>query len=307
MKNIGRIAAVCLMAVAAWTAGAQSLKIARIGETSGSGDIRYVMPATTVVVDVTVKHDRVLSGEYARYAQKYLGVIAPLSDRDTYTIESAAIQWYDTDTPAQTELAPVAGRSYESSVHTEPGNEFMRVLPDKVSVAARNAEDAARDAAETIYSIRKRRLELVMGDVGENVYGEGLRAAIERLDRIENEYLELFLGKQSSVTYTERFRVVPEAGKSAYVVCRLNQAKGLVPTGDLSGEPLLLEIRAEGLARRSYPAAEPQEKKGSRGGTSASGAEYMVADMASCTVTDGKSVFAAATIPVYQMGVRVNR
>lgn len=306
-RKITALSAAVLLGVS--VCGAQSLKVAKIGETVTEGGTRYVLPSTTIVVDVTVRHEKVYVGEYARYAQKYLGVIAPLADKDIYTVESAKIQWFDTDNLPDGNIEPVAEGAYEFVTHIEPGAEFMRVLPDKVSVSAKNGDDAAREAANMIYNIRKRRVELIMGDIGENIYGEGLRAAIERMDKIENEYLELFLGKQSFTTYTKRFYVVPEAGKSTYVVCRMNQSKGLVPAADLSGEPVVLEMRPQGLAKNAYPAVpvEDTPKKGGAKAAPAPTAQYMVADVVDCTVTDSKKAFAFATVPVYQMGARVSR
>lgn len=307
LRKIGILSAVAAVSIS--VCGAQSLKIARVGETGEGADMRYVIPSTTLVVDVTVKHENVKRGEYARYAQKYLGVIAPLADKDIYTVESARIQWFDTGNMPVPELLPIADALHESVIHTEPGDDFMRVLPDKVSVNAKGTEEAARDAANMIYSIRKRRVELIMGDIGENIYGEGLRAAIERMDRIENEYLELFLGKQSFTTSTQRFYVVPEKGRNTYVVCRLSTTKGLLPVEDLSGEPLLIELRPEGIARAAYPApAADVSKKGVKSKEPvAATSEYAVADMVICRVTDGKKVFVETVAPVYQMGVRVSK
>lgn len=299
-----------LLAACTGVCAAQSLKMSRVGEvTAADGSKRFVMPSTTIVVDVTVRHEHVRKGEYARYAQKYLGVIAPQSDKDIYEIESARIQWFDTDNLPDGTVGALPEGTFEQVLHTEPGAEFMRVLPDRTSASPRTGEDAARDAANMIYNIRKRRVDLIMGDIGENIYGEGLRTAIERMDRIENEYLELFLGKQSFTTYTERFYVVPEQGKNTYVVCRMSETRGLMPVSDLSGEPVLLELRPEGLAGTVYPArpAADDSKKGSRNQPAvSSSAEYMVADMVVCRITDGKKDFAIATIPVYQMGARVN-
>jgi len=309
MKALLKTIVICAAAVVAGTSVcvAQNLKMSKTGEvTMQDGTTAYVIPSTTIVVDLTVRHETVITGEYARFAQRYLGVIAPLADKDIYEIESASVGWIDNDnflpgSPAEPDAGTIKVMS-----HIEPGAGFMRVLPDRLSASPKSGEDAARDAANMIYNIRKRRVDLIMGDIGENVYGEGLKAALERMDKIENEYLELFLGKQTVETYTVRFHVIPEKGKNTYVVCRINETKGILPSGDLSGEPVMLELRPEGLASAAFPPIPAdQARKGSRN-QPVSSESYAVADMVVAKVTDGRKDYVTQRVPVYQMGVRTS-
>lgn len=309
MKALSKIIFACAAALIAGTlaGSAQNLKMSRTGEVAmQDGSMAYVIPSTTLVVDVTVRHEKVVTGEYARFAQRYLGVIAPLADKDIYEIESASIGWIDNDTSFSNEIAKPAEGTFEVVSHIEPGTGFMRVLPDRLSASQKNAEDAARDAANMIYNIRKRRVDLVMGDIGENVYGEGLKAALDRMDRIENEYMELFLGKLSVETYTVRFYVTPEKGKNTYVVCRMNETKGVLLSGDLSGEPVMLELKPEGLASAAYPPLSADQARKNSRNQSASAGNYAVADMVVAKITDGRRDYVTERVPVYQMGVRTS-
>lgn len=67
----------------------------------------------------------------------------------------------------------------------------------------------AQDAANAIFSLRRHRIDLVTGEAGENVFGAGLKAALEEIDRLEQEYLSLFLGKQFRQRIVREFSVVP--------------------------------------------------------------------------------------------------
>lgn len=64
-----------------------------------------------------------------------------------------------------------------------------------------------------IYMLRKKRMELVTGDAGEHVFGEGLKAALDELNRLEEEYLALFLGKQFRQKIVREYDVIPEREK----------------------------------------------------------------------------------------------
>lgn len=265
----------------------------------------YIIPSTDIVVDITVKKERVRTGPYARFAQKYFGAIAPLADKDTFEITSAEISWSDNSAIAGTVHTPTQAYEPKSSSNIYFEGEFPRVMPDKTSSATRTAEDGARDAAKTIYDIRKRRMELISGEYAETVFGEGLRTAVERLDEIEKEYLELFYGKKSIAVEKVRYTVTPERGQTTYILCRWNENRGTIPATDLTGQPILLELRPLGLALRALSAEPADNKKARKNEPVPTLREYAVADNVVCRITDGKREFGQRTVPVFQFGVTV--
>ena len=146
-------------------------------------------------------------GPYARYAQKFLGVMAPLADKDIYTITGGKIGFAEEADPAQVYTmenpdkspvkiyeptregfmaaqmdgaAPVpsafrpaapARRALRGNVEavslTGSDTSFVKVQVDRRSTVEQNPESAALDAANMIYMLRKKRMELVTGDAGE--------------------------------------------------------------------------------------------------------------------------------------------
>lgn len=72
-------------------------------------------------------------------------------------------------------------------------------------------------------------MELITSEAGEHVFGAGLQAALAELDRQEQAYTELFLGKRVTTTSVERITVVPDAGKQKYILCRFSPDRGLLP------------------------------------------------------------------------------
>ena len=70
---------------------AQNPYIVPEGATESASGISVNMPRSVVAVDLTVERTAVLCGPYARYAQKYLGVRAPLTDKTTWRIADARI------------------------------------------------------------------------------------------------------------------------------------------------------------------------------------------------------------------------
>lgn len=279
------------------TVGAQELGIMKAGEMiKPDGTRAYFVSSTTVVVDLTVVRETVKIGPYARFAQKYFGVIAPLADKDTYSLLSAELGYVDPMNSRSNTLGELPAKQVQRVVPTDMSEDFPRVLPDKLSSAGRSAEESAAAAAQTIFELRKRRADLVTGEYAETVYGAGLQAAIDRIDKMENEYLELFFGKQTKTTYTVRYKVTPSSKDNTFVVCRFRDDSGLIPVNDLTAEPVMLDCRPTNIASSVYPYDE--KRKPGKGE-----AIYAVADMVNCRVMFGKRELGNAQLPMYQYGV----
>lgn len=244
-------------------------------------------PYTVVKVKVVVEKETIRKGPYARFAQKYLGATAPLNDKDIYAIKSAALSYSDPGTAAK----PAGGVAAR-----DKGRElgFPKVSVDRLSPADRGLEDAARDAANMIYTIRKRRFELVSGELGENAFGGGMKAALKELDRMEREYMALFFGKTSKTTEVRNFEVIPQKDKTNYIVCRFSESTGLMPETDLSATPVVLSLSPE---KTVQPVPVAKNAKGLE--------YYRVADFVQCTVTGPSGELAKSRIPVYQFGETV--
>lgn len=248
------------------------------------------LPQSPLAVDVTVELDETLSGPYARYAQKLLGVRAPLTDKRVWTLRDARVALLDEETLMAGEVAPATSRVMTYAAAEE---EFARLQPDKNDMTVPAPEEAARAAANQIFSLRRHRVELITGEAGEHVFGQGLAAALAEIDRLEQSYLELFLGKRVVRTQTRRYVVYPQEGKRQYVVCRYTQDGGLLPESDLSGDMVLLQIEPTGTQLGSSIEAGPKEQSVVR---------CRVADPAVCTVIAGGSELGRAVLPLFEFG-----
>ncbi|MCM1151598.1 MAG: DUF4831 family protein [Alistipes sp.] len=271
---------------------AQNPYVAVEGAFESAEGVSVSDPRTVLAVDVEVECDRTLAGPYARYAQKYLGVRAPMSDKTLWSVRGASVSLLD-DRMLYGAAAPAAPeqRTVDYAVSDD---EFARIQPDKLSTSVRSPEDAARDAANTIFSLRRHRLELITGEAGENVFGEGLQAALDEIARLEQCYLELFLGKRVLVSETRRYVVYPQSAKKQYIVCRFNSVDGLLPESDLSGDMVLLQIDPSYSV--SDLAASPKEQ---------SFVKCRLADLCTCTVICAGRECARAVLPLFEFGQTV--
>lgn len=275
-------------------AAAQNPYIALQGAVETAGGIVVSQPRTVLAVDVTAERDVTLSGPYARYAQKFLGVRAPLTDKTAWSVTGASVALLDAgaclDAPAPAEP------SRSVMTYATADDEFPRLQADKNDMTVMALEDAAREAANTLFSLRKHRLELITGEAGENVFGEGLKAALAEIERLEQGYLELFLGKRIVTTETRRYVVDPTADKKQYIVCRFSPAEGLLPESDLSGDMVLLQIEPSGDTATALEASAKETNV----------VACRVADPSVCSVIFGGRVYARKVLPLFEFGRTIN-
>lgn len=270
-------------------ASASSQNIARAGVyCAADGETVVSVPKSTVEVELRIAERSFTPGVYARYAQKYLGVRAPLTSHVETSILSASVALADS--------APV--RVCVPQPNDDAAAETSPLPSNRMNGRAVSPEEQASATADMIFSLRKHRMDLITGESGENVFGAGLSSALDEIARLEKEYLEMFYGSTVVDERTVRFLVVPSRGERNYILCRYRDGAGVLPLSDLSGEAVMLHIEpsaesnAEGL-----PIADAKDKNK---------VEYVVANVAKCTLLCGTRELAEISLPIYQYGERVS-
>lgn len=192
-------------------------------------------------------------------------------------------------------LNPLYGKTVERNGLAD-GEGFGELPVNRTSVVEKSTEQLAADAANAIFTLRKRRFDLVMGEMGEHVFGAGLPAALQEIDRLEAEYLSLFIGKRYTQRIVRTYSVLPSA-KGAAIVCRFSPTKGLVPETDLAGRPLVIEMTPESSA-----GAGANAHAGSAGAKKGTTISYRIPSVQMVKLVDGTEELARERIPVFQLG-----
>ena len=216
-----------------------------------------------LVVSVTLRvaTEKFTPGVYARYAQKYLGQRATLSEYSTIEILDGR-------------LAYGACAKLQQPMEIDPESSPLPV--NKLSSASQSAEEQAAATAEMIFSLRKHRLELITGEAGENVFGAGLKAALDEIARLENECLQMFYGSKTIEEKSYSFNVTITPDKRDYLVCRFSDRVGVVEVNNLAGKPIVVKVESE--KGREYAKLSPVEIKDKNT------AEYTVIPQVKCSL-----------------------
>ena len=290
-----RILSVLALAIMACTAASAQNNIYRavVGPyQAADGNIVVADPSTTIVVDLTIEKEQTIVGPYARYAQKYLDVRGSLVDKTTYTVKGANLSVMACD--AMVKSGDIAAATINAESYMNTVTEFPKVLPNRLSMSPTTVEDAASQAAQAIFTLRKKRMELITGDAGENVFGGGLQEALKALEAQEQAYLELFLGKKVITVYTERI-IVPMTGAESYTIAKLSSSAGLEAATAANGTEIKLTVKGSGVTPKlkSIPEVDPKDK---------TAIMVRLADNATCAVSVGDKVVGSAVLPVFELG-----
>ena len=291
-RHVLMIAAMMLAGAAA----AQNYTIAQAGACETADGVVLPNLSTTLAVDITVTSERIVAGPYARYAQKYLGVRAPLSDKTTYEISEACVALLGGES-AYPVAGPLPARREVSVDFDGTPTEFAKILPDRMSAANVDSENAARTAANELFKLRRQIRDLITGETGENVFGAGLKVALDELHALEKAYTELFLGKHLVTTETRRYTVNPSADRTSYIVCRYSSQAGLLPSTDITGDVVLLQIR---------PTGEPAVQGLRQASSKERSVTMRVADNSVCTLVVNSDEITQSVLPLFVYGKDVN-
>jgi len=307
------------------------------------GTVVYALPATTIEIEAEAVHELFTAGPYARYAQKYLGIEAKVTNRDTFflknitvktAVEADASQLYtleikDKNAAANffrfsaeglvvsfeqgdataadfrfTNAAPAAfaDRGVEANigservtlyktVQTERG--FERVPTQQNQTVEKNPERRAEEAANVIFNLRKKRIDLITGEVDGAISG-GLQTALDEIKRLEEEYLSLFLGKTIGDCQTAVFHVTPVAGQARqlYVAFRYSPSLGLLPADNMAGRPITLELIPDKKA-----ATQPADIGGKQPRIT-----YRIPAAMQARINDGQTTLLQTRLLVHQLG-----
>lgn len=283
MRRALFLLATMILASAIYTdVSAQHLEKMRVGKYKEGDKVVIAEATTTLKVKLVVEYDEFEAGPYARYAQKLLGNRASFVNRAEYRVVAADVALVDDNKHGFTQNL----ERYEShQLHKQD------IQIDRMSTTEKSIESAAREAAETIFKLRKARMDMITGEQGDGVFGGGLESALREIETLENAYLELFYGRRT-LSYETRTFVLPVSEEhTSMAISRFSVDDGLVAMDDLAGEIIFLNIEPSEM---EYPAGDEK-------GTIA----IRYANNAEVFVSLGSRVLVKLVLPIYEFGETV--
>jgi hypothetical protein len=286
MKRIFTILALSLLAISSASAQSNIWKAVVGPYTNANGEIAISDPHTVIAVDYTLEKEQTIVGPYARYAMKLLGVRPSLVEKTIFSVKDVKLS-VACGNALKAEAQSQENRTLVAS-YLGSEDEFAKISPDLMSASTISPDEAAAQAAQAIFSIRKSRNDLITGEAGENVFGGGLKDALAELDAKEQAYLELFLGKKVVKSRTERIIIPVVARVNEYPISNLIAGENKIQGITLTLTPSEATPKFSTLSE-----VDPRDK---------TAIVVRIANIATCTVKAGDKVIGSASLPIFELG-----
>ena len=227
----------------------------------------YYTPQTQIVIDIDYESVILHRGIYADFAKKYLGTAEVVKDDDmwyritnisthTQTVaDHSRMHKVDSNLPLSltadgileayngVESQKSKVESQEPRVESQEPRVESKVLPLlEEHIVGKTLAEQAQGAAKLIYRIRENRLYLISGEVDKMpADGRAMELAINKLDEMEQQLVELFVGRievekhRKTIVYTP---VATEKTDLAY----FSEQHGF--TNAANGDPIVMNINA---------------------------------------------------------------
>lgn len=254
--------------------------------------VQYFLPKTILKVDVQYTQIIQQAGQYARYAERLLGLNEAniiQEDQTFYTLNSVSVEGIgipDRDASYLVEFkskttAPFVCLTEEGLICTinadyvpEPSKAQTTVsTTEELSQAnsqflfteeylqAGSVAKMAEVLAKQIYRIRESRNDILLGDADNAPRdGEGMRLVLANLEAQEKALMELFTGTSRSTEEHASFEIEPQTDISREILFRFSKYNGVVDADDLSGSPVYINVKAIEPVIPQIPDPKKKEK-----------------------------------------------
>lgn len=234
----------------------------------------YTLPNT--MLDITIETEHVVKepGEFYQYATKYLQADDPIiKPSQSVTVKSVTITPRGVANPDERysvrfssgvppfmilndqnlPLSINTQRSFQTATAELPVPQEAAPTPLE-SPAAKQAmapdmlkstsvAKKAELAADIIYSLRESRNEIITGQSEQSFPdGDALKLALDNINAQEAALTAMFVGTTQRSTDVKTISYMPDDDVTDLVIARVSPDKGVIPSGDLTGDPIYLSV-----------------------------------------------------------------
>ena len=176
------------------------------------------------------------------------GLLMAASTAPAFTPQGQSQRDGRADWPPFTDLSTAQFVADKSSIFysvVQRDTTFVRVPVQRNVVVKESVEEKAKQAADLIFALRKKRVELICGDAELPTAPHMLQEMLDEISRVEAQYLSLFIGRDVTDTLRLVYEVTPQPGQTITIPCRFSPERGVVPAADFGAKPITLSITPE--------------------------------------------------------------
>jgi len=125
----------------------------------------------------------------------------------------------------------------------ETDTSFVRVPVLETKMSVKSIEDKAVEAAHQIFKLRKRRFKILTANY--DILppdGKSYEIIVRELEKLENQYMSLFVGKTHSQLKKFKFSYTPSPGQNKGVFFKFSRSKGPLLASNSMGEEVKIKF-----------------------------------------------------------------
>ncbi len=122
---------------------------------------------------------------------------------------------------------------------------FVKIPVYKKEEVQKTDEQKAKEAANSIIKLRKRRFKLLSGEYNFITEGAALEITVRELSKMEQEYISLFLGKHYTESHSYKTCITLSLKSEIQTLFRFSGEQGILPQDSKAGLPVTLNIVRE--------------------------------------------------------------
>jgi hypothetical protein len=178
-------------------------------------------------------------------------------------------------------------------IKTDSG--FINIPFQQSIVEKKDIQSKAEEAAKFLFNLRQRRFELVTGDVDHAFSGSSLKDALDEINRLEKEYLSLFLGKHFVESRIHKFYVSPEKAidEKSYPVFYFSEADGVLTEATRISTYFTLNV---------VPLGKINFVEGVKTRVKIANVYYRIPEIADVQLLQGSKEVCSGRMQIYQLG-----
>ncbi|MDR3246537.1 MAG: DUF4831 family protein [Prevotellaceae bacterium] len=176
-------------------------------------------------------------------------------------------------------------------IKTDSG--FINVPFKQSIVEKKDPQSKAEEAAKFLFELRQRRFELITGDLSYSF--SGMKEALREINKLEKEYLSLFIGKHFVESRVYKFYITPEKAldKKSYPVFHFSESDGALSESSRTSTPVILHI---------IPSGKINNVEGVKTKTKIASIYYRIPETVTAQLFFGTKEVCNGRMQIYQMG-----
>jgi hypothetical protein len=197
---------------------------------------------------------------------------------------------------------------FDTVLHVVDADSIFTAVPSaKKNLIRKSLEEQAQELANEIFLLRDDRNALLKGEGdGNNApTGDALRYMVEQLNKLEESYMSMFVGKKIKIEKTFIFNYIPnQNAKQQATLFNFSPEYGVVPNGSKKGNPITVEISdlGDNIVINKYDDKQTLERQRTGASQSANGFAYLTNAYAIVKILQNNNSLSEKTLNINQLG-----